>query len=563
MARAKIQLHEQHQLLPKSQLYLLTFACGMILAATNMDTNGISTILPTIAADLNTGNTISWAGTSSFIANTVFSVLYGRLSDIFGRKVLFVGTLVLFTIGELICSFSVNGPMLYVLRALTGLSAGGIVNLAMIIMSDVITLAERGKYQGIIGSILALGNIAGPFVAAGFAMTLTWRGFFWLMVPLAAMCTVLAIWLVPMKKPTDNFRTNFMKIDFMGVLTYSIAIVLLLIPISGGGVYYDWDSPMLISMLVISGVMACLFILIEWKWAPLPMIPLSMFKSRDVSALFAQTFLVGWIYQTSTFFLPLYFQNLRGWSPLVSAGLLTATTGVQVIVSAASGAYMSKTQRYGGVIHLGNFCCLLGSALMIIFNEDTHPAACAVILAIFGIGIGNSNQPMIVALQAHTPKEMRAVVISCRVFFRFMGGACGVAASGAVLQGSLQSALPEEYKYIVNSAYSLPPLDAAAQAVVFPAYKESIRNVFITSTAIMAFAMLGTFFWKDRGLESQPPDTMGEEDDRPSQEGGVLQESSSGSDKDEKSQIEKGIIKTQQTQVVTETEKLDRSGQTV
>lgn len=169
--KTQITLHDQEQLLPKPKLYLLVFVSGLIIGVANMDTNGISTILPAIAADLDAGSTIAWAGTASLIANTLFSVLYGRLSDIFGRKALFIITLVLFTVGELVCSFSSNGPMLYLFRAVTGLATGGIGNLTMIIISDVITLVDRGKYQGIIGSFQVLGNIIGPFIGAGFAMT--------------------------------------------------------------------------------------------------------------------------------------------------------------------------------------------------------------------------------------------------------------------------------------------------------------------------------------------------------------------------------------------------------
>ncbi|KAI0382015.1 major facilitator superfamily domain-containing protein [Hypomontagnella monticulosa] len=556
--KPQITLHDQEQLLPKPKLYLLVFVSGLIIGVANMDTNGISTILPAIASDLDAGNTIAWAGTASLIANTLFSVLYGRLSDIFGRKALFIITLVLFTVGELVCSFSSNGPMLYLFRAITGLSTGGIGNLTMIIISDVITLVDRGKYQGIIGSFQVLGNIIGPFIGAGFAMTLTWRGFFWLMAPLGAISIFGAAWVLPKTTPTDSFRVNVKKIDYLGALSYSAAIVLLLIPVSSGGSYYAWDSPMVISMLVISVILFGVFLLVEWKYAPLPMIPLSMFKTRDVSALFAQTFLVGWVYQTSTYFLPLYFQNLRGWSPLVSAALLTPITAVQVISSSASGTYITKTKRYGGVIHLGNICCLVGSGLMIILNEDTHPAAIVVILAIFGVGYGNSNQPMVVALQAHTPKDQRAVVISCRVFFRFLGGACGVAASSAILQGSLMGDLPEPFRYIANAAFSLPILTPESQGVVLPAYQQSIRNVFIANTAIMAFAMLGSFFWKDKGLESRPGDTVVQEGgDNSQQDDGVMQASSPMSEKSDETRVAQDEVSrpdSQKKEIVTPTQ---------
>ncbi|KAH9905016.1 putative MFS transporter [Xylariomycetidae sp. FL2044] len=511
--RTAPRLHEQEQVLPRAQLYVLIFATGLIIGMANMDTNGISTILPIIAEDLHTGNTISWAGTSSFIANTLFSVLCGRLSDIFGRKVLYIGTLVIFTLGEIACSFAQSGPMLYAFRAITGLSSGGIGNLAMIIVSDVITLSERGKYQGIAGSCVAVGNIIGPFVAAGFATGATWRAFFWLMAPLGVISIVLATWLFPHSKPTDGFRENLKKVDFAGSFTYSAFIILLLIPVSSGGLYYAWDSPTVISMLSVSIVAFLLFILIEWKWAPLPMIPLSLFRKRDVTAMLAQTFFIGWIYQTSTYFLPLYYQSLRGFSPLASAGLLTPITGVQVIVSALSGLYISKSGKYGGVIRLGMLACLLGSGLMILFEENTSPGICVAILAVFGVGIGNTNQPVIVALQAHTAKEMRAVVISTRVFFRFLGGACGVAASSAILQGALQKSLPPQYQYIANSAYALPPLDDEGRAVVIPAYLHSIRNVFIANTALSFFALLGCLLWKDEGFEARPPNAAEHNDE--------------------------------------------------
>jgi MFS family permease len=161
-------LHEQENFLPQRQLVLVIITLGTVLFVINIDHNGLSTLLPTIAEDLQAQKSITWAGSSALIATTVFSVLYGRFSDIFGRKALFVSALGTFAIAELGCGFAVNPPMLYALRALTGASGGGIGNLATIIATDVVSLRQRGQYMAIIAPFMVLGNVCGPLVAAGF-----------------------------------------------------------------------------------------------------------------------------------------------------------------------------------------------------------------------------------------------------------------------------------------------------------------------------------------------------------------------------------------------------------
>ncbi|KAL6717771.1 hypothetical protein ACLMJK_003856 [Lecanora helva] len=498
---------------------------GLILCVINMDANGLSTIFPTISDDLHAGNTISWATSSSLISTTVFSVSYGRMSDIFGRRALFVGACALFAIAELVAGFSSSPAMLYVMRALAGIASGGVGSMALVVASDVVKLEERGKWQGVCGSFMALGNVIGPFISAGISKGLasvvalefvhanasrkhrsTWRGYFWLLSPLGVISAVLAGWLLPKTTPPDGFLKNLYKIDFLGCLTSSIAIIFLLLPISGGGTYYTWDSPMVVSMLVIGFLSLGVFLVVEWRFARLPIIPLTIFRTREVCALMAQVFGLGWSYTTCITFLPLYYQNLRGWTALASAGLLTPIIGIQVIVSAVAGRYVSRKKRYAGVIRLGFCVYLVGSGLMIIFDGKTHPAICVIILLLAGIGVGCCTQSIIVALQAHTPKSQRAVVLSCRNFFRFLGAACGVVASSAILQRSLKEELPSRYKRFADSSYALPPLTDASRSAVLAAYATAIRHVFISNASIMLVTALGCFFWKDYGLDTRPED---------------------------------------------------------
>jgi fucose permease len=229
-----------------------------------------------------------------------------------------------------------------------------------------------------------------------------------------------------------------------------------------------------------------------------------IFMIPDLSALLMQTLTLGWINQANVYFMPFYAQVLRNWSPTASAGLLLPIIVVQVIVSMLSGRWMSKSGGYGATIRLGVGLLLLGSLLETRFDRHTHPVAIVFALLAIGIGVGAANQPMVVAMQAHTKKSERAVVTSTRNFFRFLGSACGVAVSSAVLQSTLRASLPAEYKYLANSPYALGRLTPEVRAAILPAYENAIRHVFIASSGASVLCSLGLLVWRDHGYESRP-----------------------------------------------------------
>ncbi|KAL2839193.1 major facilitator superfamily domain-containing protein [Aspergillus pseudoustus] len=513
---AEKALHDQTNILPRGRLLVVFAGLAIALFISFVDQNGISVTLPTIAEDLNGKNTISWAGTSSLIANTMFSVLYGRLSDIFGRKIVYLSALALLCIADLLCGLSQNSAMFYVFRGLAGVAGGGISSLAMIIVSDVVTLQQRGKYQGILGASLGLANVVGPFIAAAFILHATWRGFFWMLAPLAACSIVVGYFLIPDSGRNDSFRANLKRIDYFGILASSIGIIFLLIPISGGGSYFEWDSPMVISMLVIGGLSLIAFFFIEWKVAMLPMLPMEFFKNKVIVALFVQSFMLGAVYQAYLYYLPLYYQNARGWSPIVSAALTAPMVACQSVSSVLSGQYISRLKRYGEVIWFGFGIWTLGAGLTLLFNETTHPAVIAVIVAVTGTGIGCTFQPTLVAFQAHCTKRQRAVVISDRNFFRCLGGACGLAVSGAVLQATLRSHLPTGYAHLSDSTYTLPSRESVPPDVwagIVDAYTQASKAVFILQVPLIGVAFLACLLIRDHGLERpKDPDEIAEEE---------------------------------------------------
>ncbi|EGU77405.1 hypothetical protein FOXB_12085 [Fusarium oxysporum f. sp. conglutinans Fo5176] len=449
---------------------LATLSAALLLVT--IDQNGISVTIPTIAKDLDAGATISWAGTSSLIANTCFQMLYGRLSDVFGRMVIFVSAALLLCVADLLCSLSQNAIMFYVSRAIAGIGGGGVQNLVNIIISDIVTLEQRGKIQGVVGGTVGLGNVIGPFIAAGIMQKSSWRAFFWLLTPLSFIA-VLAYLFLPSKPPTIGFWEGISKIDWVGSLVSGAGIVLLLIPISGVG-----------------GALFIAFIGWEWKMAKLPMMPIDIYKNSSLAIMLAQNCLLGAVYQSYLYYVPLYLQNPHQYSAIKSAAVYTPLVAAQMIASIGSGQYISRRLRYGEVIIFG----------FAIWTLHSSPAVIAVILAIVGTGVGCIFQPTLIALQAHSPKSRRAVIISNRNFYRCIGGACGLAVSAAVLQAQLRATLPTEYKSLASSTYVLPESMRQVPAVL-DAYMSASHSVFILQVPLIGLCLLGTAFIRDRGLE--------------------------------------------------------------
>jgi MFS family permease len=198
-----------------------------------------------------------------------------------GRKSVLLSALALLTVSDLLCGLSRDATMLYVFRGLSGVANGGIASLSAMIVSDIVTLKERGKWQGMIGACVGLGNMTGPFIAAAFIQKGTWRGFFWLVSPVSAACGALCLVVLPTPKnqPRAEMKMVLKRIDYGGIFFGSAGLILLLIPIAGGGDYFAWDSPMVVAMLAVGGCCMVAFVYIEHRVAILPMMPCKFYLS--------------------------------------------------------------------------------------------------------------------------------------------------------------------------------------------------------------------------------------------------------------------------------------------
>ncbi|RGP79316.1 hypothetical protein FLONG3_2545 [Fusarium longipes] len=439
------ELQDQAQRLPFLRLLLAYFCLCFCYLISYLDMNSVATSLPTISEALDAGPTVTWVGTSYLLGQLSFQPLYGRISDITGRKPVLLFSMGCIVVGGVLCGFARTPVWLYICRTISGVGGGGISSSVAIIVSDLVSLRSRGKYQGFISLAIGTGAASGPFVAAGLIQMTTdgWRWAFWVPAIMGAVCFVLLIPFLPLKPVSGGLKDKARKIDWWGVLASIAGIVLTVMSINSGGSMWAWENVKTISMLTVGIVMLLVFVMIEAFFAKIPIIPLRLFKQRSPSVLILTGFLHDFAWQSTQYFVPLYYQTVRGFTPLKSATLIVPFLLAQGIAGAASGPIMARYARYMPILRAGFIIWTLGAGLKLLFSQNTHIATYIAVLAVEGAGIGWVHQPGLVALQANSADEDRAVATGTRNVFRSLGGVVGIAVSTAVYYAVLEKSLKQ------------------------------------------------------------------------------------------------------------------------
>ncbi|KAI4595301.1 hypothetical protein KJ359_006975 [Pestalotiopsis sp. 9143b] len=453
----------QREPLPKSRLLIAFPTLCTALFVSFFDQTSVSTSIPAISADLATGQATSWIGGSFLISSTAFQLFGPRLSDLFGRKNVLLASLALLGLGDLLCGFAKTAAQLFAFRAVAGIGGGGVTSIVLIIVSDITTLENRGKYQGIIGAVLAVANGIGPFIGGAVIERATWRWVFWI-VPMLAIPAALVIWFaLPLRYDSGNHMEKVKKIDFGGILLSLASAVLILVPLSGGGISYAWDSATFIAMFIVGVLMWIAFVLYEWRWAKIPIMP------------------------------------FLGHSPLVSGALFLPVTVLTALASISGGQFMSRVFLYMPCVVLGFFLWTLTNGLTCMFDRHTGIGTLIPILAVEGYGLGLTLQPTLVGLLANSRTDDRAVCTGLRNFVRTVGGAFGLIVSGAILSNTLSSRLEglpfitdEMLGSLTSSTYAAGSLGLTAeqQGIILAAYMDGLRYSFIFYTACTGVALI-------------------------------------------------------------------------
>ena len=491
-----------------SRSALVTF--GAIMLATllaALDQTIVATALPKIVSDLNGFEHLSWVVTAYLVTSTVTVPLYGKLSDLYGRRRLFLVAITVFLIGSALCGAAQTMGQLIAFRALQGVGAGGLIPLSQAAIADLFPPRERGRYQAYISGMWAIAAVAGPLLGGTLADHASWRWIFYINIPLGLVALVVVMRTMPSRSHIREHR-----IDYLGAALLSGAITAILLATVWGGTTYAWSSWQVIGTAATGIVLAVAFVFVERRVAE-PLLPLELFKNRIVAVSCGAGLVIGALLFAVTIYAPVFMQDVLGSSATNSGALLIPLSAGWVVSSVIVGQLVARTGRYRIWPILGSTLVLLGMILMTTIDPGTSLATVSANLVLVGIGMGVMFQIYVIAAQNAVPVTQIGVVTGQLNFYRSMGGSFAVAGLGALLTSRLGTELVDQLgragrridpnQVVQSGSAQLPPRLADG---VQTALSNSLHSVFLVCVPIAVIGLALAFALEERPLRKQMAD---------------------------------------------------------
>lgn len=505
--------------LSRRELFTLFGALMLTMLLASLDQTIVGTALPTIVGDLQGMSDYTWVVTAYLIATTASTPLYGKMSDLYGRRPVILLAIAVFLLASALAGLAQNMLQLVLFRGLQGLGAGGLMTLAFTIVSDVLPPRERGKYQGLFGGVFAISSVAGP-VLGGWLAEVDWRWIFYINLP-TGLAALVAVDLVLRR---HRIPTRSHKIDYLGAACLVPAVVCLLLGTTWGGQTYAWTSGVIIGLFTAAVVLGALFLYVETR-AEEPILPLRMFRNGTFGLAAAIALVFGVAMFSGIVYIPLFFQMVRGYSPTDSGLLMLPMMGGMLVTSISSGFLISKLGRYKWFLVAGSVVTTTGLVLFTQLHLGTPLWLSAVYMLVLGSGMGMFMQPLVLAMQNIVAIDDLGAATSTNNFSRSLGGAVGTALLGAVmnarvndeLEANLPAAVarldPEQARGVgeadLSSVMESPTvvrhLPEPVRETVQLAFTDGLDQVFTVAAAIAAVSIAMTLFLPDLELRGSMP----------------------------------------------------------
>ena len=433
-------------------LTMLSVLLVMLLAS--LDQTIVGTAMPRIVADLHGFDKYTWVTTAYLLTSTVMIPIYGKLSDMYGRKPILIFALSVFLIGSLLCGTSQTMDQLIIFRAFQGIGAGGLMSTAIAIVGDLFSPRERAKWQGVIGGVFGVAFILGPTIGGWITDNSSWRWVFYVNLPLG----IVALFVLGFLMPTLRQPSGKARIDYIGATLLIVGTVPLLLGFSWAGTTYDWVSPQVIGMLITAAAGWIAFILYELRLersGGQPIIEPTLFKNNTFAVSTMVTVITGIALFGSIFYIPLFVQGVIGSSATSSGVIVTPLMLTAIVMSVLSGQIVARTGRYKILAITGACISLIGGLLLLRLDVNSTNNDVVLAMIVLGLGMGTSMSLYNLLVQNALPNKIGQATGGL-IFFRQIGSTVGLAAMGAVMNSiypdAFKNALPASVKAVIPAS---------------------------------------------------------------------------------------------------------------
>ncbi|KAF7953708.1 uncharacterized protein EAE97_001107 [Botrytis byssoidea] len=475
---------------------ILALCLAVFLVA--LDQTIISTAIPKITDHFKSTGDIGWYGSSYLLTKAALQPSFGRIYSIFSIKYTFLTAIAIFELGSLICATATSSNMLIVGRAIAGAGVGGLFTGSIIIVVYSLPLRKRPLAMGIISSMWGIASVAGPLLGGVFTDKLSWRWCFYINLPIGAFCVAVISLILHINRPNNpsslTLKQRILKLDLLGASLLIPAIICLLLPLQWGGSTYPWNSGHVIGLFVTSAILTLLFVCTQIRLGEAGTLPPYLFQNRNTVCAFAFSAFFGAGFFSLSYYLPVYFQSVKGSSALHAGIQMLPLLLACTVSSTGTGAAISALGYYTPIMLVCMLLFAIGSGLLTTLSVNTSYARNAGFQVLTGLGVGVGFESGIIVAQTVMSNKRIPVAISCVSLFMTLGGAVFVPVSQTLFQNKLVGGIEERVPGLDARAF----LDSGVTEIrallktwgqegqlekVLEAYAEGLRATFWVSTA--------------------------------------------------------------------------------